>query len=110
MTKRFLEPSISIMASSRDMGFSTTLRVSTTRARDSSSKPADASLAPPFSSARFEPLLNDRALAVFELPDDEIVGGRLVLMARGSLIMDSTVYFAAPATLPERQPMLRLEQ
>lgn len=62
------------------------------------------------SSARFEPLLNDRALAVFELPDDEIVGGRLVLMARGSLIMDSTVYFAAPATLPERQPMLRLEQ
>jgi hypothetical protein len=62
------------------------------------------------SSARFEPLLNDRPLAVFELPEDEIVGGRLVLMARGSVVMDSAVHFAPPTTVPEMQPLLRLEQ
>ncbi|EKF18780.1 hypothetical protein [Nitratireductor pacificus] len=60
-------------------------------------------------SARFEPLLNGRSLAVFELPEDEIVGGRLVLMARGSAVLDSAVHFAEPTTLPERQAMLRLE-
>ncbi|MGB3539429.1 MAG: hypothetical protein WBA42_14825 [Mesorhizobium sp.] len=60
------------------------------------------------SQARFEPRLTDRPLAIFELPDDEIVGGRLVLMARGSMRMDSAVHFASPALAPERQAMLRL--
>ncbi|WP_315928473.1 hypothetical protein [Mesorhizobium sp. SP-1A] len=60
------------------------------------------------SEARFEPGLTDRPLAVFELPDDEIAGGRLVLMARGSMLMDSAVHFAPPASAPEKQAMLRL--
>lgn len=61
------------------------------------------------SSARFQPQLTDRSLAIFELPDDEIGGGRLVLMARGSMLMDSAVHFASPASVPERQAMMRLE-
>ncbi|WP_054308581.1 hypothetical protein [Mesorhizobium sp. 1M-11] len=61
------------------------------------------------SSARFEPGLKDRAFAVFELPDDEIAGGQLVLMARGSMLMDSAVHLPAPKVLPGRQASLRLE-
>jgi hypothetical protein len=60
------------------------------------------------SQARFEPGLTDRPLAIFELPEDEIVGGRLVLMARGSMRMDSAVHFVSPASAPERQAVLRL--
>ena len=61
------------------------------------------------SSLWFQPGLKDKALAVFELPDDEIAGGLLALMARGNPIMDSAVHLAPPATLPERQDTLRLD-
>jgi hypothetical protein len=61
------------------------------------------------SRARFEPKLADRSLAIFELPNDEIAGGRLVLMARGNMRMDSAMHFASPVTAPERQAMLRLD-
>ena len=61
------------------------------------------------SSARFEPGLTDRTVAIFELPEDEIVGGRLALAPRGSMVMDSVVHFSGPAIMPENQPMLRLE-
>ncbi|MBS7543999.1 hypothetical protein [Ancylobacter oerskovii] len=61
------------------------------------------------SSVVFQPGLTDKALAMFELPEDEIVGGRLVLMARGNAVMDSAVYFVPPATAPEKQALLRVE-
>jgi hypothetical protein len=61
------------------------------------------------SPAWFQPGLSDKILAVFELPDDEIVGGRLALTARGDPILDSAVHFASPATAPEKQDILRLE-
>ena len=61
------------------------------------------------STARFEPGLTDLAVAVFELPEDEIIGGRLGLFPRGSAIMDSAVHFAQPTTMPESQATLRLE-
>lgn len=61
------------------------------------------------SSARFEPGLTDRTVAVFEMPEDEIPGGQLVLALRGSMVMESAVYFAGPETLPESRDMLRLE-
>jgi hypothetical protein len=57
----------------------------------------------------FQPGLNGKAHAMFELPKDEISGGRLVLMASGNPIMDSAVYFEPPATWPENQGTLRLE-
>ncbi len=60
------------------------------------------------SSARFEPGLTDRAVAVFEVPEDEIVGGRLSLAPRGSMAMDSVLHFGRATTAPENQPMLRL--
>lgn len=60
-------------------------------------------------SAWFQPGLEDTALAVFELPDDEIAGGTLALLARGDPILDSAVHFTAPPTLPEKQDLLRLE-
>lgn len=61
------------------------------------------------SSARFEPGLTDRTVAVFEVPGDEIVGGRLGLVTRGSMVMDSAVHFAKPERMPEMQAVLRLE-
>ena len=61
------------------------------------------------SSAWFQPGLEDRVVAVFELPGDEIAGGALALMARGDPVMDSAVHLAAPATPPQEQDMLRLE-
>lgn len=61
------------------------------------------------SSAWFEPGLKGKALAVFELPDDEIAGGQLVLMPRGNKLMDSAVHLPAPNVLPARQASLRLE-
>ena len=61
------------------------------------------------SIARFEPDLTDRTVAVFELPEDEIVGGRLGLFPRGSAIMDSAVHFPPPKTVPKSRETLRLE-
>ncbi|MFE0017604.1 hypothetical protein ACFWXH_22380 [Mesorhizobium sp. NPDC059054] len=61
------------------------------------------------SLAQFEPGLKGQAFAVFELPEDEIAGGQLVLMARGSMLMDSAVHLPAPKVLPARQVSLRLE-
>jgi len=61
------------------------------------------------SSATFQPGLTDRTVAIFEVPEDEIVGGTLGLVPRGSMVMDSAVHFAGPATMPEKQTMLRLE-
>lgn len=61
------------------------------------------------SSARFEPGLTDRTLVVFELPEDEIVGGQLGLVTRGQMVMDSAVHFAGPEIVPEKQTYLRLE-
>ena len=61
------------------------------------------------SSARFEPGLTDRTIAVFEMPEDEIVGGRLVLAPRASMVMDGAVYFAEAEAAPANHEMLRLE-
>ncbi|MCO5082326.1 MAG: hypothetical protein M9955_11795 [Rhizobiaceae bacterium] len=60
-------------------------------------------------TAWFQPGLEDRVRAVFELPEDEIAGGALVLMAQGDPILDSAVRLPAPAAPPEKQDMLRLE-
>src|SRR5690606_21454356 len=60
-------------------------------------------------SARLEPGLTDRTVAVFELPEDEIDGGRLGLVTRGNFAMDSAVHFYGPTTVPEKQALLRLE-
>lgn len=57
----------------------------------------------------FQPGLHDTTRAVFELPDDEIAGGQLVLTARGNDILDSAVHLPAPATPPQKRGMLRLE-
>ncbi|MBC2887151.1 hypothetical protein H7Q97_17350 [Ochrobactrum sp. CM-21-5] len=61
------------------------------------------------SSARFEPGLTDRTVVVFELPEDEIVGGQLGLVTRSQMVMDRAVHFAGPAIVPEKQTNLRLE-
>ena len=61
------------------------------------------------STVRVEPGLTDRAIAVFEVPEDEIVGGQLALIPRGRFPMDSAVHFAGPASVPEKQAELRLE-
>ncbi|UFM64765.1 hypothetical protein LOS78_13885 [Paracoccus sp. MA] len=54
----------------------------------------------------FQPGLTDRAIAVFELPEDEVAGGALVLTGSASAVFDSALHLAPPA-LPERQPIIR---
>ena len=61
------------------------------------------------SEATFQPGLTDRTVVIFEVPEDEIIGGKLGLLPSGSLILDSDWHFAGPATMPDRQAMLRLE-
>lgn len=61
------------------------------------------------SSTWFEPGLKGQAFAVFELPDDEIAEGQLVVTPRGNAIMDSAVHLPAPKALPARQAALRLK-
>ena len=61
------------------------------------------------SGARFEPGLTDRVIAIFELPPDEIVGGRLGVLPRGVAVGDSIVHFAIADTMPEKHALLRLE-
>jgi len=60
-------------------------------------------------STWFQPGLHDTTRAVFELPEDEIPGGQLVLTARGNAILDSAVHLSAPATPPQKRDTLRLE-
>jgi len=60
------------------------------------------------SSASFEPGLEDRAVAVFELPQDEIIGGQLGLAPRGAGPGDRIVRFSGPETMPSKQAILRL--
>lgn len=55
----------------------------------------------------FQPGLTDRAFAVFELPEDEVPGGRLVLTAPGVTILDSALDLQAPP-LPGPQPLARI--
>ncbi|MBK4217423.1 hypothetical protein JJJ17_15955 [Paracoccus caeni] len=57
----------------------------------------------------FQPGLTDRARAIFELPEDEIAGGRLILSTPAKPVLDSALYLdgvPVSATLPR----LRLEQ
>ena len=60
-------------------------------------------------SARFEPDLTDRVVAIFELPPDEIVGGHLGVASRHSMVGDHVVRFAGPTAMPQKQAVLRLE-
>lgn len=61
------------------------------------------------SARAVEPGLTDRAIAIFELPEDEIVGGKLGLMPRGVTAGGIIMHFSGPDTLPQKQAMLRLE-
>lgn len=56
----------------------------------------------------FQPGLTDRAFTVFELPEGEVPGGRLVLTAPGVTILDSALQLQAPP-LPDPQPLARIE-
>ncbi|KRW93654.1 hypothetical protein [Paracoccus sp. MKU1] len=56
----------------------------------------------------FQPGLSNRAVAVFELPADEVAGGALVLTGSFTAVFDSALHLAPPA-LPERRPIIRFE-
>ncbi|RMC36204.1 hypothetical protein [Paracoccus alkanivorans] len=55
----------------------------------------------------FQPGLFQRAVAVFELPEDEIKGGRLALMAAGDARLDSAVQIPLQ-TLGPKQDVTRI--
>ena len=55
-----------------------------------------------------EPGLTDRVIAIFELPEDEIVGGRLGVMPLGTTAGEIMMHFPKVESLPQRQAMLRL--
>lgn len=56
----------------------------------------------------FQPGLINHAVEVFELPEDEVAGGALVLTGSFTAVFDSALHLAPPA-LPERQPIIRFE-
>ena len=60
------------------------------------------------SSATFQPGLTDRTVAIFEVPEDEIVGGQLGILPSGWMVLDNVVHYAGPATMPDKQAILRL--
>lgn len=47
-----------------------------------------------------QPGLTDKRRVVFELPEDEISGGKLILSSGGSQAFDSALHLAPPATMP----------
>ncbi|WJS86940.1 hypothetical protein [Paracoccus sp. TOH] len=57
----------------------------------------------------FQPGLINRAIAVFELPEDEVAGGALVLTSGFTAAFDSALHLAPPAGPAERQPIIRFE-
>ncbi|OQM74179.1 hypothetical protein [Manganibacter manganicus] len=61
------------------------------------------------SEATFQPGLTDRTVAIFEVPEDEIIGGQLGILPRAWTVLDNAVHYAGPATLPSKQTMLRLK-
>lgn len=48
----------------------------------------------------FQPGLNDKSFAVFELPEDEVAGGQLILSTRGITDLDGALYLDTARILP----------
>lgn len=58
---------------------------------------------------QFHPGLDDRGVVVFELPEDEVAGGQLLLARRGPNILDSELALTpATATPMQHHALLRL--
>lgn len=55
-----------------------------------------------------QPGLDSRALAIFELPPDEVAGGALLVSLRTDPPLDGTLLLKAPAPAPEHQGVTRL--
>ncbi|AGT09158.1 DUF4352 domain-containing protein [Paracoccus aminophilus] len=56
-----------------------------------------------------QPGLQNKAVAVFELPADEIAGGRLILEARFDPPLEGTLHLAPPGPVPADAAVVRLD-
>ncbi|UFS65015.1 hypothetical protein LO749_00085 [Paracoccus denitrificans] len=57
----------------------------------------------------FQPGLTGRAIAVFELPPDEVAGGELVVNNSFTAVFDSALHLAPPEPAGGSQPIIRFE-
>ncbi|KXF74683.1 hypothetical protein ATN84_22575 [Paramesorhizobium deserti] len=57
----------------------------------------------------FQPGLTDRAIAVFELPEDEIAGGEMVLTNSFNAVFDSALHLAPPPLPADKLPLVRID-